>query len=481
MRSSVQKAILVVLAATALAGILRGYRLGRPPEKVFDEVYYASDACWYTGEDYRACGLESDVERSWVHPPLGKTIIGWGIDVFGNRPFGWRVAAAVAGTLTVAFVGALAFLLTGSPVWAGAAALLIATENLHFVQSRIAMLDVFLAMFVVLGFLLLVADRRISQPGDRSDTQPADVEEPEEIAERPASVSEEASRSDEGAPTGHPRGVLRPLRLAAGAAFGAAVAVKWSGVLALAAAPVMALAWERTRRKRSGADHPVLRAIREEGVGLVLAFLVVPVVVYTASWIPWLQDRSFDFAEWFRHHGFMADYHLNLSTIGDDGKPIHPYMSEAWTWFLLLRPVAYFWQGTDRTGTEILGIGHPLLFWGAFLVIPYLVAAWVGKRDWGAGAILVPILAQYVPWLLVQRPAFLFYLTPVTPFLALGTTYLLRDLAGLRVRETRVSVAGAGVVLLACVVVFAIFWPVLIGQTISLETWRDKIWFDSWI
>lgn len=481
MRSSVQKAILVVLAATALAGILRGYRLGSPPEKVFDEVYYASDACWYTGEDYRDCGLESDVERSWVHPPLGKTIIGWGIDVFGNRPFGWRVAAAAAGTLTVALVGALAFLFTGSPVWAGAAALLIATENLHFVQSRIAMLDVFLAMFVVLGFLLLVADRKATQPREEQDLQRPELDEPDAMPEGSASVDEDVSQSSQEASIGPPRRVLRPMRLAAGAAFGAAIAVKWSGVLALAAAPVLALAWERTRRKRRGADHPVLRAIREEGLGLVLAFVVVPFVVYTASWIPWLQDRSFDFVEWFRHHGFMADYHLNLSTIGDDGKPIHPYMSEAWTWFLLLRPVAYFWQGTDRTGTEILGIGHPLLFWGALLLIPYLAASWAGRRDWHAGAILVPILAQYVPWLLVQRPAFLFYLTPVTPFLALGTTYLLRDLAGLRLRDTRVFAVGAGVVLLACVVVFAIFWPVLIGQTLSLETWRDKIWFDSWI
>jgi dolichyl-phosphate-mannose-protein mannosyltransferase len=483
-RSSVQKAILVVFAATALAGILRGYHLGSPPEKVFDEVYYASDGCLYSGEDYRSCGLDSDVERSWVHPPLGKTIIGWGIDIFGNRPFGWRVSAAAAGTLTVAFVGALAFLLTGSALWSGVASLLLATENLHFVQSRIAMLDVFLAMFVVLGFLLLVADRKRTDPGDGLQT-PA--------PEGPGGMQEEAisegegrtQRSDEGiltVPTrSRPRPRLRPLRLAAGAAFGAAVAVKWSGVLALAAAPILALAWERTRRKRAGAAHPVLRALREEWFGLVLAFLVVPFIVYTATWIPWLQDRGFSFAEWFRHHGYMADYHFNLSTIGEDGKPIHPYMSEAWTWFLLLRPVAYFWHGTDRTGAEILGIGHPLLFWGALLVIPYLALAWAQKRDWRAGAVLVPILAQYVPWLIVQRPAFLFYLTPVTPFLALGTTYLLRDLAGLRIGNRRVAPVAVAVLIGLIVVVFAFFWPVLIGDTVSLDAWKARVRFDGWI
>lgn len=479
MRSSVQKAVLVVLAATALAGVLRGYRLGSPPEKVFDEVYYASDGCWHTGEDYRNCGLDADVERSWVHPPLGKTMIAWGIDIFGNRPFGWRASAAAAGTLTVAFVGALAFLLIGSWVWAGGAALLLATENLHFVQSRIAMLDVFLAMFVVLGFLLLVADRTRR---DREDQPPAPIEPPSE--ENPAGVLTpapslaDASSATLARPT---RFRLRPLRLAAGAALGAAVAVKWSGVLALAAAPVLALAWERTRRKRSGASRPFLRALREEWLGIVLAFLVVPFIVYAAAWIPWLQDRGFSFAEWFRHHRFMAEYHFNLSTIGEDGKPIHPYMSEAWTWFLLLRPVAYFWHGTDRTGAEILGIGHPLLFWGALLVIPYLALAWWSSRDWRAGAILVPILAQYVPWLIVQRPAFLFYLTPVTPFLALGTAYLLRDLAGLRFGKQWMGPVAAAVVIVAIVGVFAYFWPVLVGQTIDLEAWKGRMWRPGWI
>jgi dolichyl-phosphate-mannose--protein O-mannosyl transferase len=479
-RSRVQKAILVVFAATALAGILRGYHLGSPPEKVFDEVYYASDGCWYTGEDYRNCGLDADVERSWVHPPLGKTIIGWGIDIFGNRPFGWRASAAAAGTLTVALVGALAFLLTGSWVWAGAAALLLATENLHFVQSRIAMLDVFLAMFVVLGFLLLVADRKRTDP---DEVQPPRAQGGTGgMAEEVMSEGEGRARgSGEGIPTAPTRRVLRPLRLAAGAALGAAVAVKWSGVLALAAAPLLALAWERTRRKRSGATRPLLRALREEWLGIVLAFLVVPFIVYAAVWIPWLQDRGFSLGEWFRHHRFMAEYHFNLSTIGEDGKPIHPYMSEAWTWFLLLRPVAYFWHGTDRTGAEILGIGHPLLFWGALLLIPYLALAWSNSRDWRAGAILVPILAQYVPWLIVQRPAFLFYLTPVTPFLALGTTYVLRDLAGLRFGKRWAAPVVVTVVIALSVGLFAFFWPVLVGDTVSLEAWRARVRFPGWV
>src|ERR687898_392254 len=81
-RPTVRAAVLVVGAVTVLGGALRLHDLGRPNEKYFDEVYYASDACRFAGIEYKVCGLKSDGERSWVHPPLGKQAITVGIDVF---------------------------------------------------------------------------------------------------------------------------------------------------------------------------------------------------------------------------------------------------------------------------------------------------------------------------------------------------------------------------------------------------------------
>ena len=279
--------MLVVAAVTALAGALRLTELDRPHRKVFDEVYYASDGCWYAGIDYRECGLMSDAERSWVHPPLGKQLIALGVDGFGNDPFGWRVAAAVAGTITVGMVGVLAFLLYRRELWAAVAALLLATEHLHFVQSRIAMLDVFLAMFVVLGFLLVVVDRRTrdrARPvvAGGADTDPAatpGVGLWEEDEERHAPHEPEAPAPGE-------RWFWRPWLFLAGAAFGAAIAVKWSGVLALAGAAVLAVAWERTRRTGQGAPRPTIEALGRELPGLAVAFAAVPLMVYLATWIP---------------------------------------------------------------------------------------------------------------------------------------------------------------------------------------------------
>jgi dolichyl-phosphate-mannose--protein O-mannosyl transferase len=468
-------AVLVVGTITLLAGVLRFSGLSDPDEKVFDEVYYASDGCWYAGYEYRACGLDTDGERSWVHPPLGKQAIAMGIDAFGNRPFGWRVMAAVAGTATVGLVGVLAFLLFGSALWAGVAALLAGTEHLLFVQSRIAMLDIFLAFFVVLGFVLLVADRRRQDRADEAAAPPA----PPDPVEDPASPPD-AVEDDRPPPPAPLRRRRRPLRTLAGAALGAAVAVKWSGLLALAAAAILAVVWERTRQRGTGERRPLLRAIHREGVSLYLAFAVAPLLVYLATWVPWLADRGFDLTELLRHHGQMADYHFGLDTLKENGDPIHPYMSRAWSWLLLLRPVAYYWHGDPSCCEEIIGMGNPLVFWVSLLTIPYLLLAWIARRDWRAGAILVPILLQFLPWLAVSRPLFLFYMTPVAPFLALALVAPIRDLV--RSSAPRpLAVAGAALVVAVSVGMFAFFHPVLVADRISSEAWQARIWLSSWV
>jgi dolichyl-phosphate-mannose-protein mannosyltransferase len=482
-RSTFARAMVVVAAVTALAGALRLADLDRPSRKVFDEIYYASDGCWYAGIDYRACGLKSDVERSWVHPPLGKQLIALGIDGFGFDPFGWRVAAAVAGTLTVGLVGLLAFLLFRRELWAAVAALLLATEHLHFVQSRIAMLDVFLTMFVVLGFLLLVVDRRareraspvVAGGADGDPAPPPGVglreEEEEDVSHEPE------------VPAPRERWFWRPWRFLAGAAFGAAIAVKWSGLLALAGAGVLVLVWDLVRLRRGGwgpgggAGRYVAALL-----GSFLSFALIPVLVYLVTWIPWLADRGFSLRELGTHHVDMASFHWNLDTETVAGEPVHPYMSRAWKWILLARPVSYYWQGDPDCCREILGMGNPVLFWGALVVVPYLLFVW--RRDWRAGVSVVPILFQYLPWLLVTRPLFLFYMTPVTPFLALGMTHALREISGAEAPGRARLAPAAGLVLAVAVIAFLYFWPVLVGSPLTRLAWEARIihvWIWNWV
>ena len=99
-------------AVVALAAAVRLYELGAPGELIFDEVYYAQDACSYLGGGAATCGVET--EASVTHPPLGKWLIALGIGLFGYDPVGWRVSAAVAGITAVGLLYVLARRLTAS-------------------------------------------------------------------------------------------------------------------------------------------------------------------------------------------------------------------------------------------------------------------------------------------------------------------------------------------------------------------------------
>ena len=94
-----------------------------------------------------------------VHPEVGKWLIALGEATFGMDPFGWRVASAVVGTLAVLVMIRLVRRLTGSTLLGCTAGLLLAFDGLHFVLSRSALLDVFMAFFLLCAVACLVADR----------------------------------------------------------------------------------------------------------------------------------------------------------------------------------------------------------------------------------------------------------------------------------------------------------------------------------
>src|SRR4029079_15830133 len=125
---------------TLAAGALRLTGLTTPAGLVFDEIFYARNACRFV-IDTAQCGIDDLV--SGAHPPLGNWLIGIGIRLFGYDEFGWRITSAVAGTLSVALLYLLVRrVLAGhvaagaATLGAGAAATLLATDFLDLVQSR---------------------------------------------------------------------------------------------------------------------------------------------------------------------------------------------------------------------------------------------------------------------------------------------------------------------------------------------------------
>jgi dolichyl-phosphate-mannose-protein mannosyltransferase len=483
-----------ILAVTAIAALVRLWGLSSPPSLAFDENYYAKAACIFVGGPDRTCRIDSPNERafreqewdvgSFVHPPLGKWTIALGIKAFGMDPFGWRIGSAVAGTLAVTGVALMAQLLFNRPIWTFVAGLLLALEHLSVVLSRLALLDVHLQLWIVVGFLCLVLDRRWidlrtrAGPGGDGERRPV------------------------------PSPLWRPWRCAAGIAFGAAVAVKWSGGLGMLAAIVISLVWETTRRAHAGTPRgrAFWRAVAQEGFALVVAFVVLPVIVYVVAYLPWLHHFHWQLGELVDQQIRIAKYHLiELRTLAEDPStgsltPTHYAYSRPWTWLVMTRPVPITWQDVGPSIRQLLAIGNPIVFWGSVWALPYLAFAWWRKRDWVPGFFLMAVMLQYLPWLLVARPQFFFYVAPFTPFLVLGLVYLIRDLSDARlvVREPDGAVATdpetgrpavsvwhpyrpiAWAVVIGAATLFFWFWPVLTWMQISDAHQKLIVWFPGW-
>src|SRR5262249_24052417 len=79
----------------------------------------------------------------------------------------------------------------------------------------------------------------------------------------------------------------------------------------------------------------------------------------------------------------------------------HSYESQPWDWFVISRPVSFFWQEyTDPAGLhvetqsnvggpyarEVLAIGNPAIWWLSLPAIAVCLIWWATRRDWRGGS-----------------------------------------------------------------------------------------------
>jgi dolichyl-phosphate-mannose--protein O-mannosyl transferase len=463
---------------TIVALVVRLIRLSDPHAFIFDEVYYAKDACWYTEHDLKLCGISSEI--TWVHPPLAKWLIGLGIKIFGFHSFGYRIVPVIAGTLVVALTYLVARKLLSSTVAATLASGLLAFDFMEFVQSRTSMLDIFVPLFGMAAFYFLLRDR------DRMETR----------AESP-------------------RGFLhltdRPWRLAAGLAVGAATASKWNGGLLWIAVVVLTVVWEVAARRESRDHRPFSSTMRQEGISIVVLLLVAPVLLYGLTYVGRLGD--IDLAAQCRTYEpgtgcatvpdeawpvrlvdlqiYMEDFHRTLSAT-------HSYESPPWSWLLIKRPVSYYFcPGSDHCPenmhgnySEIMTLGSPFAWWAGILALVFVTVVWVrgvarssrrgGPPMWRRpeGLILAGFCFAYLPWfgLANNRPAqFIFYMLPAIPFLYLALAY-----AGMQLGRSWEARAARALFAAITVSLFGFYYPLLADVSIPRAAWQQRIWiFDN--
>lgn len=401
---------------------MRFVGIGSPKQLLFDEVYYVPDACRYVIQVEDLCGL---TEKTIFHPPLGKWLIAFGMQALGPTRYGWRLAPALAGIVTILLVYLLARRLTGSTSVAVLSAGLLSVDPLHFVHSRIAVLDIFVAMFEVAAFVCLVYDRD-------DDT----------------------------------RSFLRPWRAAAGVALGAAIASKLSGLFMLPVIVGIALLYDRRRGSAK---------LQTSLVNVAIWLVVVPALVYVATFVGRLEgELSVAGVSWIgalvERHETMLTYHRELR--GSGIFPPHVLSSPAWSWLLLKRPMYYFFTTSPVGYREVLAVGNPAVWFLAIPGVAYLAYRAVRAKDEAAAIITAGFLAGYLPWFVLTFGAdpYLFYMVPVVPFLSIAVAYCATLLWNRR--ELRIPLCIWG---LAVVTGFIFLYPVLTGRPLTPEAWRARM------
>ncbi|MFT4298142.1 MAG: phospholipid carrier-dependent glycosyltransferase [Aeromicrobium sp.] len=478
------------LGVTTLAFVVRVWNVGKPSHLLFDETYYAKHA-WSmlevgyardapsTADDQIARGITSglftDAPTQVAHPEAGKWLIALGERAFGMDAFGWRIASVVVGALTVLVLARLVRRLTGS-TWLGClAGLLLCVDGMHFVMSRLALLDGFLTFWILSGIACIVADR------DRMVTR-LDVD----LRWRP----------------------VRPWQLLAGVCFGMAVATKWSGLFPLAVAGLLVVGWEAACRWRSPLRGPAgsvtgwwIRTLAVVGAPAFASLVLVAAGVYLATWTGWLLHHEvyaarFDlgdgnrFSQLWQFHLLDWRFHTGDYLAGQT----HPYQSEAWGWPLLNRPVGVEAQNDlpaamcdagrgDSCIRVITLLGNPLVWWLGSAAVVASAALWVWERSWHHGLVLAMIGALWLPWFRFDdRPIFSFYAVTMLPLMIVAIALVLREVWDASAGGSRRMLLGGIVAYLAVTV--ALFWwfhPIWTGETIPRSAWAARMWFSAWI
>jgi dolichyl-phosphate-mannose-protein mannosyltransferase len=478
---------LVTGVIVAIAAILRLVGISRPKGYIFDEVYYPTDA-W----DMLHHGVEWDEKTNGpayvVHPPLGKWLIALGEKAFGNTEVGWRFPTAIAGTLMVLILIRVAYRLFHSILLAGTAGLLMTLDGFQLVLSRTSLLDIFLALFILATFAALLLDR---------DAYRRRLLRALEAGWDPLTARR------------LPR-IVPWWGLAAGALFGLACGVKWSGLFFAPFFGALAVWWRIQGRRSAGVQRPAGSGVMAD-VGWLCLSLVLSGIFYLATWTGWFVTDDGYFRHYRAANGLseppilgallnLMHYHHEAYKFHSGLTERHVYQSWPWQWLLLGRPVAFYWSGKGTCGSstcasEILLLGTPVLWWSFAPALGALVWFGIARRDWRALAIGTGVAGGMLPWfyyaLADGRTMFSFYALPALPFLVLAVVYVLGAImtppGGLVSGGTRTDRQLVGMIVASAYVVvvalcFLYFYPIFVGKTIPYEAWQARMWLGGrWI
>ena len=377
------------IGVTALALFLAG--INKPPSTFYDEAQYVLSARAF---------LANAPNPNPEAPPLGKLLIATGIKTFGDNPWGWRIPGAVSGALTLVAIFLWTHLLVHDYVLALTACALTLFNSFLFVMSRVAMMDIFLVMFILWGLIAFTAALELD-----------DVT----VTKR------------------------RLLLLLAGIMFGFACACKWNGIDTLGIVIVASAALFFAKRSRDGKIVRYRTHLIEVGISpLLFSLLIVPVLSYSLTYWPLCRSlhRLFTVSELVSMNLYIWQFHI--ATTGNIA-----IASPWYTWLFATSP---------QRGLSYL-VGNSVVMWSGLLAL-----AFCARRFWKSfpeALVLCLYAGNLFQWAITPcKSTFYYYYFPAAVFLSVAIPLALRQLP-----DRVFGVRPAFILVLASLVVFVVCYP----------------------
>jgi dolichyl-phosphate-mannose-protein mannosyltransferase len=423
--SPIAKVAAIAAAIFVVAHLLLMIGLATPDKIAFDEVHYVPAAKQLIEKAPHEALLNP------MHPPLAKEFMAASIRVFGDNPIGWRYPSAVFGALAIVAIYLCAVVLFASQGAALAAAALTFLNQMVFVQSRIAMLDIYALTFDLFGIAAFIAGYNRQRPAMAFGL--------------------------------------------AGLFFGLAGASKWSGffplgvVIAIVAAVRLLQGWRTQFAEPNAQDWyrpdrwPEFRYYH-----FALCFVLVPAVVYFIAYIPVIG---------FSLSGFI-EAQRRIFAENSAAHPAHLYMSSWPSWPLLMRPIWYqFDKIADDRFQAIVFLGNPLILWPALAALAICARDFVVARGTQAFLILAFYVGPWLAWATLPRSiGFIYYYLPSATIASLALVYALTQGERAPPRWALwafVAASAAG---------FLALLPISVSSLgTSMQTYQRLMIFQSWI
>lgn len=390
----------------------------------FDEFHYVPAAKEF---------LKLGTNRNWEHPPLPKYFIAAGMALDEDRPFGWRWVSCVFGAITLAGMYFWALALFRQERLALFVTFITLCNHMLYVQSRIAMLDIYMMAFLVwaLAFFTRAAD--------------------------PATPARAAKRA----------------LAAAGVLIGLTTACKWFGMI-----PWLAILGVIVALKLQFSDRKSFW--RKLGYGWIAAWwLLIPAGIYMATFLPLLLLKG-------THYGFWDLFLLQgqIWSAQSALKNTHPYLSSWYQWPLISRPIWYAFDhepGPAGWVRGVLFLGNPLVMWSGLVALGFCAWNWFKEGSRVALLILFFYGVLYLSWAVIPRHVnFYYYYFPAGMSLSLAVAYVFSRYDQESSRRRTLSPYLLGYAAL-CLGIFVYFFPVLAALRIPTEHFKRFMWFSSWV